>query len=361
VASDKTYGNGAAPRRNGWLLGRLVSALSKLLRGVRGLSGGRRNDRDLSSMNEELFRVRGEMSLARSELERIRAVAGRSDVFHSPEEMLRAGPRREIEAIVRGRCRAVPMAGGRMLCRVLGRYKFYVDQEDLVHGAHLLTDGFWEYWITEFVCRNVHRGEVALDVGAGYGYYAPLLADLVGPDGVVHAFEANPRLAQLLRETVALNGLGGRIIPHEVAVGREAGEPAMLRAPIADPATGSVLFGAGNVPEPEPGLLAVPVPQFPLDRLADRPVHFAKIDVTGAEGAVWAGMQKLLERNPQIRLLLQFGAYRHAEPALLLARFAQAFPLRLVEPTGRARPCTVSEVLASEGDTMLYLARSEPR
>ena len=94
---------------------------------------------------------------------------------------------------------------------------------------------------------------------------------------------------------------------------------------------------------------------------ATRRVDFVKIDVAGAEAAVWDGMQGLVARNPDIRILMQFGAYRHADPAGLLSRIARTFPLRMVEGTGRARACSVAEVATREGDTMLYLARSEPR
>jgi FkbM family methyltransferase len=44
----------------------------------------------------------------------------------------------------------------------------------------------------EVVDRVVRPGDVALDVGANFGFFAYRLARLVGPDGEVHAFEPHP-------------------------------------------------------------------------------------------------------------------------------------------------------------------------
>jgi protein-L-isoaspartate(D-aspartate) O-methyltransferase len=42
---------------------------------------------------------------------------------------------------------------------------------------------------------DVRRGETVLQVGAGTGYYTAILAQLVGPNGRVHAYEIDPGLA----------------------------------------------------------------------------------------------------------------------------------------------------------------------
>ncbi len=42
------------------------------------------------------------------------------------------------------------------------------------------------------------------------------------------------------------------------------------------------------------------------DYFADKPVSFVKIDVQGAEGGVLAGMKKLLQRNPRVKIVSEF-------------------------------------------------------
>src|SRR6516225_6955088 len=76
--------------------------------------------------------------------------------------------------------RAVPMGNGMILCRTLGKYKHYVSETDIGLSPYIMLDGFFEYAITEFVARNVSQGMTVIDLGANYGYYTILMADLVG-------------------------------------------------------------------------------------------------------------------------------------------------------------------------------------
>jgi hypothetical protein len=142
----------------GWLA-RTAAGAARFLTGRRGATQ-RRMEQDLSAVREELFHIRGELALLRA-----RSGYGRRDVF-TLAELPRRGNRREVEAIIREHCQPVPMPDGTLLCRVLARYKMQLDGRDGGLAPHLLLDGFWEWWITEFVCRNLERGEVTLDVGA---------------------------------------------------------------------------------------------------------------------------------------------------------------------------------------------------
>lgn len=53
---------------------------------------------------------------------------------------------------------------------------------------------------------DVRRGQQVLDVGSGSGWTTALLAHLVGPDGLVHAVELEPALAQRSAADVAAIG-----------------------------------------------------------------------------------------------------------------------------------------------------------
>jgi protein-L-isoaspartate(D-aspartate) O-methyltransferase len=59
-------------------------------------------------------------------------------------------------------------------------------------------------------CINVVApalGERILHVGAGSGYYTHILSELVGPEGVVHAYEIDPEVAERARAALADNPL----------------------------------------------------------------------------------------------------------------------------------------------------------
>lgn len=361
-ASPGTFG-GVGSRLGaglGWLL-RMGAGALRLLRRGRG-AAMRRLGQEIGGVHEELFRIRGELSLARTEIERVRGGAGRRDTLALPD-LLRLGARREVKAIIRAHCRAVPLPDGTVLCRVLGRYKFLLDGHDKGLAPHLLLDGFWEYWGTEFVCRNLGRGEVALDVGASYGYYTAVLADLVGPEGRVHAFEPNPGLHALLARNLALNGFAGRVRTHAAAVGEGPGE-VRLHELVGQPASSVVVRGLpppAPSETPPPGVRAHAVPALALDGLDEARVDFIKIDAPGAEEVVWQGMQGLLRRNPGLRVLLSFNPLRHRDPAALLAEIGRRFPLRVVDKDARAKPVTAEELLASQRGVLLFLSQAEPR
>ncbi|WP_137124730.1 FkbM family methyltransferase [Roseomonas sp. HF4] len=273
-------------------------------------------------------------------------------------ELLAMG-RVEAEAAMRARCMVVPVDATTALCRILGRYKMYVDRRDIGFAPHLMFEGFWEFWLTEFMWRNVRPGQVALDVGANHGYYSLVLADLVGAAGRVHAFEPNPRLLDLLERTVALNGFWHLVGLHGVAVADLPGPPMAFVATEAEPKNGRLLMPGEAVPD-GPGTIRTDVPVLSLDEAAPGAVDFVKIDVEGAEELVWHGMQGLIARSPGIRIVMEFNPGRCRTPRETLEGIAARFPLREIGFDARACPCTVDDVLSRSEDTLLYLSDHDP-
>ena len=58
-----------------------------------------------------------------------------------------------------------------------------------------------------FFSRVITPGCVFADVGANFGYYTLLGARLVGSGGKVLAFEPQPAVAELLRESLSINSM----------------------------------------------------------------------------------------------------------------------------------------------------------
>ena len=277
-------------------------------------------------------------------------------------QMREMGDRVLAEGMMRARCMNVQVDANTILCRMLGRYKMYLDRRDVGFAPHLMFDGFWEYWLTEFIWRNVKPGQVALDVGANHGYYAVLMADLVGPEGMVHAFEPNPRMVQLLRQTAALNGFWQTIQVHPVALAAASGSPMLFFATEAEPKNGRLLHeaeasaamrnaAAANVYE---------VPVRSLDDAMPGRVDFVKIDVEGAEELVWRGMQQLIRRNPEVKIVMEFNPGRCRAAPDTLQEIAALFPLREVGFDGQVHPCTAEDILPRREDALLYLSKVDP-
>ena len=76
--------------------------------------------------------------------------------------------------------------------------------------------------VTEIIKRIVRPGDHVLDIGANLGVVTLHLAKLVGKGGVIHSFEPNPRVADLLIRSIERNGLEN-VRLHTCALGAEAG------------------------------------------------------------------------------------------------------------------------------------------
>src|SRR5258707_8071492 len=126
------------------------------------------------------------------------------------QEHLETWPRHRLEDAIRRRVQTAYLGDGLVLARILGRQKILLNGSDRGFACHLMLDGFWEMWLTQFLAGQVKPGMTVVDVGANFGYYTVLFADAVGDAGRVIAVEPNPDAAALLRETVLLNGYAPR-------------------------------------------------------------------------------------------------------------------------------------------------------
>lgn len=264
-------------------------------------------------------------------------------------------PRGQNEATIRSLCNVAFLGGGTALCRILGRYKMFVDTHDVGLSSHLMLDGYWEMWVTEALIRVITPGMVVADIGANVGYFTVLMADLVGHQGKVHAFEPNKHLVERLANSLSVNGFSQRVDLHNVALADTDGE-VMLVIPPDEPKNAQIVPFNG-----EPQAHGVIVPAARLDGRPDwSQIEFAKIDVEGAEQLLWAGMQGLLEGSALKGMILEFNAARYADGGAFLDLICAAgFSLSYIDFSRGVLPTTREEVLAQPWgeDVMLYLAR----
>lgn len=240
------------------------------------------------------------------------------------------------------------------LCRVLGRYKFFVDTRDHGFAGHVLLDGFWEIWLTQFMARTVKPGMHVADIGANFGYYSVLLGDLIGLEGFLHSVEPNPAAAAMLRLSLAQNGFADRSKVHELALGRSEGE-VVLCVPAGEPKNAFVL-PQGSESDRGP-MHRVPLHAF--DKLLeDTPrLDFAKIDVEGSEEAILSGMEGLIRKfHPGI--VLEFNSARYQAPVGFLKNLQELYgSVRQIDYSGHAVTLDPAAILASSEDWLLYLSQ----
>jgi FkbM family methyltransferase len=276
-------------------------------------------------------------------------------------ELSRLRPSRRCanQAEIRALCASAYLAEQTAVCRVLGRYKMFVDTADVGLSTHLLLDGYWEMWLTEALAEVVRPGMTVVDVGANLGYFTLLMADLVGPEGRVHAFEPNKPIAERLRRSVQVNGFGARVRVSEDALSDVDGAPALLAVPESEPKNAHVVGCAGRSDASSPGLLPITtrrLDSFP--ELLDAAV--IKIDADTSEEAIWRGLEGRLRQAAPLTIFLEFTPARYADPAGFLGEIVAAgFDLRLLTLEDGARRASPAEVLAGSpfADRILALKR----
>lgn len=265
--------------------------------------------------------------------------------------------RATLEQHARQHCQTAFLGDNGILCRVLGKYLLFTDPSDITITPHFCLNGFWESWITLAIARILKPGMICVDVGANHGYYTLIMADAVETSGRVIAIEPNPKLIELLAMSLEVNGFDKRVELVPKAAANQNDAKVWLTVPPQHLADASVSNRRSYQ------LHSTEVMTVTIDKVTVSfpRIDLVKIDVEGAEEAVWDGMQRTLNANPEIVILMEFAAGRNLH-ALDFVRKIEAceFPLRVIGPDGNFSPVSAEALVNNTSDSkwsMLYLRR----
>jgi FkbM family methyltransferase len=259
------------------------------------------------------------------------------------------------------RIQTVYLGDHTLLIRTRHGHKIYADSRDLSVVPTLVFKGHWEPWLTDVMARVLRPGMRVADVGAHIGYHTSVMAGLVGPKGYVHAVEANPRLAALLRKTISANGWNAYVRCHEVVVAEEAGE--------IDFHMMDGLMGSSSIIPMEKTALeygdTVQAQRLRADRLdaiisVDR-LDAMKIDCEGSEPAALAGARRLLESGSLKHIFMEYSRYFYRDrtrPQQMFAELAGlGFRAAIIQRTGALQPVACDRLHTLDNLHDLYLSR----
>jgi FkbM family methyltransferase len=256
------------------------------------------------------------------------------------------------------RTTALYVGGNRVLVKTAAGLKMFVDSRDLSIAPHIMLDGVWEE-STEAVLRNLIRpGMTVFEIGANVGFFTLLLSHLVGDRGRVIAFEADPDLAQIVRDNIELNGFHRRTRVFAEAISDGAAGEVIFHRALRHRGNGSLLPIEQTPHNPEGVRETITVPATSLDRICarlDRTVpHALKIDAEGAEPAILRGAAETLA-SPLLRILMlefapSFLKSAGEDPRAYLERIKRAgFRLHRIDARKRRmEAASVAALLKSE-------------
>lgn len=258
--------------------------------------------------------------------------------------------REQIESWAAQQARAVPAGPQHLLCRVLGKHLMYVLQNDTALTPHLAMSGIWEPWVSMAIARHVKPGMRCMDVGACYGYYSLLMADIVGDQGYVEAWE--PVHTDLLRTNTDVNG--AQVCVMGYAMGEPNGDMAVF-----DELPKNSFFNAGGVAMRRAHPIVGSLGYRKAFRGPERSRYdFIKIDVEGAEADVWRALDRVKAESPDLTVCMEFTPQHHENPVGFLTGIVmEGFSIGTVGHDGFTRPCSIEEAATADtGDfRMLWL------
>jgi FkbM family methyltransferase len=181
---------------------------------------------------------------------------------------------------------------------VLPRFGFAVDADlDTAIGMHLYRHG-WCDVAASAIAQLARPGDVVIDGGANVGLFALAASTVVGATGAVHAVEAAPATAELLRRNVAMNP-GRPIEVHELALADREGELDFVTFEAGSGLSSFAPAASGAVTRVRATTLdALTAPMARVD--------LVKLDLEGAELRALRGASELLRsRRPALLIELE--------------------------------------------------------
>jgi len=177
---------------------------------------------------------------------------------------------------------------------VLDGRKMYVDEEEYLKLL-LEHDGI----MTKFVKNEIKKGDVVLDLGAHIGYWTCLLAELVGDKGHVFAFEPEPHNFQILQKNVEMNNYKN-VTLEQKAISNKTGKISLY---ISNVSTDHRIYDfPGNQNSIEVDVVRLD------DYFKDKEVsiNYLKSNLQGADFAAIQGMQLLLKRSKNLKMIVEY-------------------------------------------------------
>jgi FkbM family methyltransferase len=176
----------------------------------------------------------------------------------------------------------------------------FVNSNDLGSPFNLMSGGRYEEDNIEVLLSFLKEDTIFLDIGANIGFFTLKIGKRLGPQGKVYAFEPHPRIHDLLRRNVHINGIAKLVTCFKLALS-DKNATETLRYPIGH-------LGGGHLgPVENLGDTVVDAELRRLDDLlgADFRCDLVKIDVEGHEIGVLDGMKNIVLNSPRIKILFE--------------------------------------------------------
>jgi FkbM family methyltransferase len=211
------------------------------------------------------------------------------------------------------------MIGERFFMHTLDGHRLLLDPNDLQLCCHMTERGVWEEHVREILALCLQPGGTYVDVGANVGLHTLYASAIVQQTGKCYAFEASPRAYDFLKVNIDVNGLVGWVFPYNAIVS-DTKKKMQFYHHNTHPMQSAITIPEATIQQTSANsedLTIFEIESVTLDdELGDIVVDVLKIDVEGYEPQVVAGARKIIQRNPDITLIIERnGMSKSIDPA----------------------------------------------
>lgn len=180
----------------------------------------------------------------------------------------------------------------------------------------ILNQDYYEPELVDFLERCLKPGMVACDVGANIGCHTLVMANAVGANGRVFAFEPNPAIHQRLLANISLNRFAqAEVLP--LCLSDQARDETLFAPLDSEYNQGLASMHRGNLGPrcQEITVTSVTLDDFVREQGLNR-LDLLKVDVEGHEFQVLSGGRQVLERFKPV-LVMEFSERQWANASVL--------------------------------------------
>ena len=190
-----------------------------------------------------------------------------------------------------------------LILKKINKFKLYLDKKDTGISQTLIKSKYFKKWHREpefmdIIESEVHEGDVAFDLGANIGYVTIHLAEYVGKEGKVYAIEPSPRNFEILTETILVNNLTKTVEADQLAISSCSGQRELNIS--AESNLNS--FVKTKYTKDTITVDTVSIDDYFADKQFP---NFIKMDIEGAEVDALAGINKILENDGCMKILME--------------------------------------------------------
>lgn len=248
----------------------------------------------------------------------------------------------------------------------LDNFMIGVPSEEWRLASYMHFKGHLEPGLVKLFSSMVKRGMTIVDIGANIGIYTLLAARNLYGEGKIYSFEPTPRIYNILKNNIQLNGFLEQDIIRLNQVALSDKEGVSQFAVFNDNCGHNSLFPKSlnnNLEQQE----IIEVSTRILDEVLGNgeKIDIVKLDAEGAEPFILRGMQRTIATNPEISIFMEFAPEHILRSGVDLLSFIQEleqvyhFTIKKVDDiSGEIVPVSINELLNCNSMN-LYLSRKE--